>query len=46
MLNANFVCVVIALICFFWAFLNRPNNLALSIGWLGMFFYALSGVLK
>lgn len=35
------ILVVIMLICFFCAAINRPNPSPLSIGWLGLFFFAL-----
>lgn len=40
-LTAHFVLMLIALICLFCAAINRPNAAPLSIGWLGMFFWAL-----
>lgn len=39
--SVHFVLMLIALICLFCAAINRPNPTPLSIGWLGMFFWAL-----
>lgn len=46
MLNGNLICMILALVCFLLAFFNRPSNLAVSIGWLGMFFYVLGQILR
>lgn len=41
-LDAHFVLMLIALICFFCAAINRPATGPISIGWLGVFLAALS----
>jgi hypothetical protein len=39
--SVHFVLMLIALICLFCAAINRPASAPISLGWLGMFFWAL-----
>jgi hypothetical protein len=40
-INAHFILMLIAVICFFCAAIGRPVTSPISIGWLGLFFWAL-----
>jgi hypothetical protein len=49
-LSVHFVLMLIAAICLFAAAIGRPTTPPISLGWLGMFFWALdlltSGVVR
>ena len=40
-LTVHIIFMLIAVVCFFCAAINRPSPSPLSIGWLGLFFWAL-----
>ena len=40
-LNVHFVLMLIAVVCFFCAAIGRPAS-PISLGWLGLFFWALT----
>jgi hypothetical protein len=40
-LSVHFVLMLIAVICLFCGAINRPAQSTISLGWLGMFFWAL-----
>lgn len=42
MFSPQMVFVILACICFFLAFVNRPVGIPVEIGWLGLFFLALT----
>lgn len=45
MLNVHFVLTLIALICFFCAAIGKPSG-PVSLGWLGLFFWALDLLIR
>ena len=44
-LNAHFVLMLIAVICLLCAAVGRPATSPVSLGWLGLFFWALAIVI-
>lgn len=45
-LNVHFVLMFLALVCLFLAAIGRPANSPVSLGWLGLFFWALDLLLS
>jgi len=44
-LNAHFVLMLIAVICLLCAAIGRPVSSPVSLGWLGLFFWALAAII-
>lgn len=42
LLNTHSILMLIAVICFFCAAIGRPATNPISLGWLGLFFWALA----
>ncbi len=44
--SAHFVLMLIAVICLFLSAIGRPATAPISLGWLGLFFWALDLLIK
>lgn len=45
-LTVQLILMVLALICFFCAAINRPAASPVSLGWLGLFFWSLDILIR
>lgn len=45
-MGVNLILIILAVICWFLATISFPKTSPVSLGWLGMFFFGLSLLIK